>query len=187
MIVGNGLDRIAQFDTSHGRTRNSVDCPGGGEPRRSRDSSGHARLFAGPRRAQALCQFQQRPLALSHHYEVERTELKHHVRLEGRFHTAGNNQRVGRESAGDVSQLEVEAQSHPRSGDADHVPRTGGQFSLQRFLRRADAAIRIEDSRFRAVGLQHACKPPDSQWRGEEGVLTAVRIVRTDQQYAGAA
>ena len=52
------------------------------------------------------------------------------------FHAAGDEQRLGREAAREVRELQVEAQRHARGGDADDVPRVAQQLALERALRR---------------------------------------------------
>ena len=82
----------------------------------------------------------------------------------------------------DVRQFQIEPEGHPGGRDADDVPRFAQQLPFEGALRRAGAAIGIEDLSAHSRRLEYAGEPPHPErWR-QKRVLAAVRIVRPDQQ-----
>ncbi len=84
-----------------------------------------------------------------------------------------------------MREFQIEAQRHPGRRDTHDVPCTAPQLTLERSLRRLATAVRIKDFGLDPGRFEHARKPPDPQGRGKKSVFTAVRIVRTDQEYLG--
>ncbi len=116
LFVGSAVDGIAQLLPIEGLLRYLQHSSSGGALR----SAGNApqRLP----RAQAFDQFQQRPLSLAQHDEVERPQLEHQLGAEGCLHAAGNQERSRHDPADDVRQLQVVAKRHAGSRDTHYVP-----------------------------------------------------------------
>ncbi len=87
--------------------------------------------------AQPGGEFEQGSFAFAEHDTIERPELEHEFGSERRLHAAGDEQRVGRQAAREMRELEVESQRHARRGHADHVPGVAQDFAFERALRRA--------------------------------------------------
>jgi hypothetical protein len=72
--------------------------------------------------AKARNELKEWALALAQDDEVERTQAKHRLRIEGRLHATGHEEGFGACAAGAVRQGKVEAQRHPGGGEADDGP-----------------------------------------------------------------
>src|SRR6185503_9210899 len=133
-------------------------------------------------RTQPANELEHRRLPFPQHDAIESAELEHELRLEGGLHTACNDECAGCDTAGEVCELEIEAQRHARRRDSDDVPRAAGELLRERQWRWSDAAVRVEYFRGVSVRLEHTRKPPYAEGWREKRVLAAVRIVRADQQ-----
>ena len=57
----------------------------------------------------------------------------------------------------------------------------GMQFTPQCVSRCTIAAVGVEHFGDETCGIKYACESPDAKWRGKKCVLTAVRVVGTNQ------